>query len=130
MRPRLRVLLPLCCSLFIWLAPSVGRAEVIERVAAIVNDQAVLLSDLRRRAAPFLEQVLAGANSQAERMSRVKQLYKRLLQQLVDEELIEQAAKKMHVSVSVVALMFSIPPNMKLRTQVWEYFGYGYGRPV
>lgn len=77
-----------------------AKAEVIERVAAIVNDQVVLLSDLRRRAAPFLEQILTGADNQNERMSRVKQLYKRLLQQLVDEELIEQAAKKAHVSVT------------------------------
>ena len=78
-----------------------ARAEVIERVAAVVNDQAILLSDLRRRAAPFLEQVLTGAKSEGERLGRVKQLYKRLLQQLVDEELIEQAAKKMHVTVNM-----------------------------
>jgi peptidyl-prolyl cis-trans isomerase SurA len=85
------------------LASAVARdahAEVIERVSAVVNDQAILLSDLRRRAAPFLESILTGTKSQGERMGRVKQLYKRLLQQLVDEELIEQAAKKMHVSVS------------------------------
>lgn len=75
-------------------------AEVIEHVAAVVNDQIVLLSDLRRRAAPFLEQALTGANSQNERVSRVKQLYKRLLRQLVDEELIEQASRKAHVSVT------------------------------
>jgi peptidyl-prolyl cis-trans isomerase SurA len=78
-----------------------AHAEVIERVAAVVNDQAVLLSDLRRRAAPFLEQLVSDAATQGERLSRIKTLYKRLLQQLVDEELVEQAAKKTHVSVTL-----------------------------
>jgi peptidyl-prolyl cis-trans isomerase SurA len=77
-----------------------ARAEVIERVAAVVNDQAILLSELRRRAAPFLEQAISDTNGQGERLARIKQIYKQLLQQLVDEELVEQAARKMNVSVS------------------------------
>jgi peptidyl-prolyl cis-trans isomerase SurA len=77
-----------------------ARAEVIERVAAIVNDQAIMLSELRRRAAPFLEQMLSDTKTEAERLGRIKQLYHRLLAQLVDEELVEQAAKKMHISVT------------------------------
>ena len=48
------------CSLLLALAPAAAHAEVIERVAAVVNDEAILLSDLRRRAAPFLEQALVG----------------------------------------------------------------------
>jgi peptidyl-prolyl cis-trans isomerase SurA len=80
--------------------PQLAHAEVIERVAAVVNDQVILLSDLRRRAAPFLEQALADATDQGERTLRVKKIYKQLLQQLVDEELVEQAAKKTNVSVT------------------------------
>ncbi len=89
----------LAALLVLGLDPQRAHAEVIERVAAVVNDQAILLSELRRRAAPFLEQALEDASGQGERMSRIKQIYKQLLQQLVDEELVEQAAKKMHVSV-------------------------------
>jgi peptidyl-prolyl cis-trans isomerase SurA len=77
-----------------------ARAEVIERVAAIVNDRAILLSDLRRRAAPLLEQVIGQIEEPSERKTRVKLLYGRLLQQLVDEELVEQAARKASVSAS------------------------------
>lgn len=82
------------------LSPHGVRAEVIERVAAVVNDRAILLSELRRRAAPFLERALSDANGERERVARVQQIYKQLLQQLIDEELVEQAARKMHVSVS------------------------------
>lgn len=91
---RLAALLALAAS------PALAHAEVIERVAAVVNDQAILLSDLRRRAAPYLEQAVSDAADQNERMARIKKIYKQLLQQLVDEELVEQAAKKMSVSVT------------------------------
>jgi peptidyl-prolyl cis-trans isomerase SurA len=98
---RRALLLPLvlCAT---WSQAGAAHAEVIERVAAVVNDQAVMLSSLRRRAAPYLEQLIADAPSATERQGRIKQLYKRLLQQLVDEELVEQAARKAHVSVSSV----------------------------
>jgi peptidyl-prolyl cis-trans isomerase SurA len=77
----------------------VARAEVIERVVAVVNDDAIFLSELRRRAAPFLEQVLSGA-AEAERQSRIDKLYDQFLRELVDEQLIEQAARKMNIAVS------------------------------
>ena len=84
-------------------AVAVGRAadtnQTVERVAAVVNDRAVLLSDLRRRAAPFIEAALEGATAPKERDARLKELYTRLLDQLVDEELVEQAAQKAHISV-------------------------------
>ena len=45
---------------------SQASAEIIERVVATVNDDAIFLSELRRRAAPFLERVVTGA-SESER---------------------------------------------------------------
>jgi peptidyl-prolyl cis-trans isomerase SurA len=77
----------------------VARAEVIERVVAVVNDDAIFLSELRRRAAPFLEQVLSGA-AEGERQARIDKLYDQFLRELVDEQLIEQAARKMNIAVS------------------------------
>jgi peptidyl-prolyl cis-trans isomerase SurA len=76
-----------------------ARAEIIERVVATVNDDAIFLSELRRRAAPFLEQVVSGAN-ETERPQRIKRLYEQLLKELVDDQLIEQTARKMNVTVS------------------------------
>jgi peptidyl-prolyl cis-trans isomerase SurA len=79
--------------------PAIARAEVIERVVAVVNDDAIFLSELRRRAAPFLEQVISGA-SETERQQRIDKLYDQFLRELVDEQLIEQAARKMSIAVS------------------------------
>lgn len=100
-----------------------AQAEVIERVVAVVNDDAIFLSELRRRAGPFLEQVVLGADPK-ERKVRIKQLYDRFLQQLVDEELIEQTARKGSVSVSSLEVDQAIEnvrtQNSLDRTQFWE----------
>lgn len=76
-----------------------AHAEVIERVIATVNDDAIFLSELRRRAAPFLPQVIAGV-SESDRPVRIKRLYEQFLKELVDDQLIEQTARKMNVVVS------------------------------
>ena len=49
-------------------------ADVVERVVATVNNEAIFLSDLRKRAVPFLPQV-AEASTETERMSRLKELH-------------------------------------------------------
>lgn len=67
-------------------------ADVVERVVATVNDEAIFLSDLRKRAVPFLPQV-AEASTEPERMSRLKELYEELLTFLIDEQLVNQLAK-------------------------------------
>lgn len=74
-------------------------AEIVERVVGVVNDEAIFLSQLRRRAAPLLEAVIAQA-PEKDRATRIKALYKKLLEQLVDETLIEQTARELQVSVS------------------------------
>ncbi|MBW1905285.1 MAG: hypothetical protein JRJ24_08265, partial [Deltaproteobacteria bacterium] len=66
-------------------------ADVVERVVATVNNEAIFLSDLRKRAVPFLPQI-AEASTETERMSLLKELYEDLLTFLVDEQLIRQLA--------------------------------------
>ncbi len=75
------------------------RADVIERVVATINDEAVFLSELRRRATPFLPQVMSQPD-QATRMAALRQLYSELLERLIDEELFQQAARRMQVRVT------------------------------
>lgn len=79
-------------------APPAG-TEVIERIVAVVNDDAVLLSQLRARSVPYLDRVMA-APSQAERMERRQALYTEVLAQLIDEMLIEQAAEELEIRVT------------------------------
>lgn len=77
----------------------VARAEVVERVVAVVNDDAIFLSELRRRSAPYLERAMS-APSEAGRMAAIEELYRETLDRMVQEELFIQAADDMQVSVS------------------------------
>ena len=74
-------------------------AEVIEQVVAVVNDEAIFLSELRRRMMPFLAQIFQAPTEQ-ERLGALQELRTRLLDHLIDEELIKQAAREMSVRVS------------------------------
>lgn len=100
-----------------------ARAEVVERVVAVINDDAIFLSELRRRAGPYLEQLVAATEAK-ERKERIKQLYDRLLQQLVDEQLIEQTARKASVTVTSLEVDQAIEnvrtQNSLDREQFWE----------
>ncbi len=97
------ILKPLLVLLAALAAPplaSPARAEIVERVVATVNDEMVLLSELRSRAAPYLAQTLYGAESEQEKKKRIADLYRRLLDQLIDEQLVQREARKANITVS------------------------------
>jgi peptidyl-prolyl cis-trans isomerase SurA len=74
-------------------------SDIIERIVAVVNDDAVFLSELRARSVPYLDRVMS-APSQAERIERREALYAEVLGQLIDEQLIEQAAEELEIRVT------------------------------
>ena len=81
--PQLALLLGVLAAMVLSVSVPVKGAEVIERVVAVVDEEVILLSDLRRLAMPFLGQTLAGATTKVEKKERIQELYKRLLDQLV-----------------------------------------------
>lgn len=82
-------------------APSVVQAEVIERIAAVVNDDVILLSRVRERAIP----VIAAAKQQSSSLSKTfspaeeERLVKRVVKEMIDEELINEQASKLRVRI-------------------------------
>jgi peptidyl-prolyl cis-trans isomerase SurA len=101
----------------LWLTDS-ARADIIERVVATVNDDAIFLSDLRKRAAPFLPQV-ADAPTETERMSRLKELYNELLDFLIDERLIRQIAASGGIRVTAADVDRALE-NLRLQNNMTE----------
>lgn len=75
-------------------------ATVVERVVAVVGDKAILLSELRDRATPFMAQISQRVPDGASRNAAVSQLYQQLIQRLVDEELQQRAATNAHITVT------------------------------
>lgn len=85
------------CASFAFGRASTARAEVIERIVAVVNDEAIFLSELRTRAMPFLPRLMEAPEHQRE--TALRELYGQLLEHLVDEKLIEHAADEMRIRV-------------------------------
>lgn len=79
-----------------------ARAETIERIAAVVNDDVILLSKLEDRAIP----VIAAAAQQSAQLQQQlgeaerQALLKRVLQEMVDESLVEEQAAKMQIRIT------------------------------
>lgn len=96
---------------------SVG-ADVVERVVATVNNDAIFLSDLRTRAVPFLPAV-AEARTETERMARLKELYEELLTFLIDEKLIRQIARESGIRVTDADIDNAIE-NLRMQNNLTE----------
>jgi peptidyl-prolyl cis-trans isomerase SurA len=77
-----------------------ARATIAERVVAVVGDQAILLSEMRQRARPFLLQIRQRAASGAELAAAESKMYEELVQQLVDYRIEQLAAEKARLTVT------------------------------
>jgi peptidyl-prolyl cis-trans isomerase SurA len=81
------------------IAPLAG-ATVAERVVAVVGEHAILLSDMRQRARPFLFQIQARVPPGAQQAAAESEMYKQLIERMVDERVEQQAAEKAHLTVT------------------------------
>jgi peptidyl-prolyl cis-trans isomerase SurA len=77
-----------------------ARAAVVERVVAVIGDRPILLSDLRARAKPFLVDIARRGLAGPQQAAAESQIFKELLEKMIDDELEGQAADKAKISVS------------------------------
>jgi peptidyl-prolyl cis-trans isomerase SurA len=75
-------------------------AIVVERVVAVVGDRPILLSELRRRARPFLAQANEKVQHGAQLAAAESQIFKELIEKMIEEQLISQAAEKASITVT------------------------------
>ena len=120
---RLSRLVLASCALSIVLASAVTHAEVIERVVAVVNDDAIFLSELRTKAAPYLARAMR-LPTETQRMEAIQQIYTQVLGQLIDERLMEQIAEDEEITVSAAEVEDAIE-NVREQaglgpTQFWQ----------
>ncbi|HVO33806.1 MAG TPA: peptidylprolyl isomerase [Elusimicrobiota bacterium] len=93
---------------FVWmlsaaaaLAPvSVAVAKVMDRTLATVNGQAILLSEFEKNSTPILEQFRKATPPADQTPDRVSDIKKRVLDQMIDDRLLLQEAKKNNLRVS------------------------------
>lgn len=97
-RPGLWLVLGLCAVSA--LLPTVAHGTVVERVVAVVGEKAILFSDLRERARPMLLRVHTEVPAGAQRAAAISQVYKLMLDSMIDEELELRAASRSKVAVT------------------------------
>ena len=83
------------------LVGSTAHAVVMERVVAVVGERPIWLSELRQRARPYLIEIQERVPVPAQRVAAETEVYRQLVQRMVDDQLQAQAAVKMQVRVEV-----------------------------
>ena len=77
-----------------------SRAAIVERVVAVVGERPILLTDLRKRAKPFVTQIYGTTQNPTQRAAQETQMYRDLLNRMIDDRLEEQAADKSRIAVT------------------------------
>jgi ABC-type transporter MlaC component len=75
-------------------------AKEPDQAAAVVNGHAILLADFQRMADPVLGQFLKTSPPPEQIPERVNEIKKRVLTQMIDDELLAQEAKNKSILVS------------------------------
>ncbi|MBI2391682.1 MAG: peptidylprolyl isomerase [Deltaproteobacteria bacterium] len=78
---------------------SVAHAAIVERIVAVVGEQPILLTELRQRARPYLIKIYTQVPPQQQKVAEAE-MYKELLNKLVDERVVALAADKLNVTVT------------------------------
>ncbi|EIM63048.1 SurA N-terminal domain-containing protein [Desulfobacter postgatei] len=98
MRKKRDIILMVFILGFFWAASCLAQ-EVVDRIVAIVNDDIVTLSQLDMAAAPYRKNIETSQESSARQKELMAQMYTQVLNQLVENSLVVQEAKRMGITV-------------------------------
>ncbi len=85
----------------LWLCLALpAQAVIVDRIVAVVNNDVITLSELDQAAEPFYQGLLAQIKDPAERKIIIQRIRKKILQQLIDQRLVDQEVKRLHITVS------------------------------
>lgn len=88
-----------CAIALLVLGPSVARARVVEKIAAVVDNSVILASEVEEKAAPLMVEVSRIADT-SKRSARAATLRREVLDRLIDDELIAQQAAELRLTVT------------------------------
>ena len=77
-----------------------AEAVVVERVVAVIGEKAILLSDLRQRARPYLIKLYSQVPAGPQRSAAESKILSQLIERMVDEELESLAANRNNTTVT------------------------------
>ncbi|MEM9694938.1 MAG: peptidylprolyl isomerase [Myxococcota bacterium] len=80
--------------------PSIAHAVVVERIVAVIGEKAILLTEVRARARPYLVRLYAQLPRGPQRAGAESKIMRDILNKMVDEELEQIAANRQSTSVT------------------------------
>jgi peptidyl-prolyl cis-trans isomerase SurA len=85
--------------ILLFLCGLASRAEsVVDRVVAIVNQEAITLSEVEKWEKPLLKDTVA--EDRLERQKKIRDFRRKVLENLIEERLIDQEVKRSGIKVS------------------------------
>ncbi|RLC32740.1 MAG: hypothetical protein DRH32_02435 [Deltaproteobacteria bacterium] len=75
-------------------------ARVVDRIAAVVNDDIILLSELNSAFGPYLKKIKAYGYAPDKEREMIFKARESVLEQLIERKLIDQEIKNFHITVS------------------------------
>jgi len=90
--------IPAAVAGLLMLGAPLARAELVDRVAAIVNNDVIALSEVEKRAAPELARVDQETTG-PERAQKRAQAMRKTLDSMIDEKLVDNELKELKVSI-------------------------------
>ena len=82
------------------LVPGAVRAEVVDRIVAVVNDDIILLSELNRELKPYSERIASAGYSPAKMDQMLYKIRTDMLDRMIDEKLTDQEIKRSKIFVT------------------------------
>ncbi len=79
---------------------SLAQAVVVDRLVAVVNNEVITLSELDEAATPLYQRLLPQVQDPIKREALIREIRKRVLNQLIDEHLVSQEVKRLHITVT------------------------------
>lgn len=76
------------------------KAEIIDRIVAVVNDEVITLSELDEACLPLFQQYLQGVTDPIEEQKIIQRIRKEVLERLIEEKLIAQEVKRVKIKVT------------------------------
>lgn len=95
-----RQLLSVFTALSLLAVAPAAQANVVERVVAVVGDRAILLSDIRQRARPYLMQIHARARQGAQQAAAESELFRQMMQRMIDDQIESDVAARNKIQVT------------------------------
>ncbi len=86
-------------AIFLFALSPAARAEVADRIVAMVNDDIITLSELNEEGAPYFQELIKRAPSE-QLQTEMQKLKQEVLSHLIDQRLIDQQAAKLEIKIS------------------------------